>query len=101
MIPVNHARGETLLEIDGAPVRLCLTLGALAELEGAFGVRGFSALAARIAQPSATDLLVLIAALSGGGGAGLSVEQLARAQIAPQDAARAIGEAFSRALGDG
>ena len=37
----NPARGETILEIDGVPHTLCLTLGALAEIEALFesGVR--------------------------------------------------------------
>ncbi|MCG8442231.1 MAG: gene transfer agent family protein, partial [Caulobacterales bacterium] len=38
MTLVNAPRGETSLVIDGRPRRLCLTLGALAEIETALGV---------------------------------------------------------------
>ncbi|MEN9874686.1 MAG: hypothetical protein RL186_1583, partial [Pseudomonadota bacterium] len=34
----NGARGESVLHVDGRPLILCLTLGALARLETAFGV---------------------------------------------------------------
>ena len=36
-ISINGARGEIKVMIDGSPYRLCLTLGALAEIETALG----------------------------------------------------------------
>lgn len=98
MALVNQARGEVALTVDGRPIRLCLTLGALAELEAAFGSDGLGALAARLAAPRAGDLLVLLAALSQGGGTPFSLEQLGRAQIDPVEAATAIASAFDRAF---
>jgi hypothetical protein len=97
---VNAARGEVLLTIDGAPRRLCLTLGALAELEAAFDALSLSALAERLGQLTANDLIVVLAALTAGGGEAVSAAGLAKASIDPAAAARAVSQAFERALGD-
>ena len=79
----NRRRGEIAAEFDGAPRLLCLTLGALAELEDAFGVANLSELAARFeAGLSADDIIrILGAGLRGAGNrvsdedvAGMSVE---------------------------
>ena len=43
----NRHRGEIEARLDGRPYRLCLTLGALAELEAAFGDEDMLALATR------------------------------------------------------
>jgi len=61
---VNHRRGEIEACLDGRRYRLCLTLGALAELEAAFGSQDMLALAERFASGrlSARDALRIIAA---------------------------------------
>lgn len=97
---VNAARGEVLLMIDGAPRRLCVTLGALAELEAAFDAPNLTALAERLGHLGPSELLVVIAALSGGGGEGVTPQDLARADIDPRAAAQAVAAAFARAFGD-
>jgi hypothetical protein len=99
MTLLNAARGEVALTIDGSPVRLCLTLGALAELEAAFGGADLGALAQRLAAPRAQDLLVLLAALAKGGGTPLTPTQVAGARIDPVEAATAIAAAFDQAFG--
>ncbi|MBI1186914.1 MAG: gene transfer agent family protein [Alphaproteobacteria bacterium] len=96
----NQARGETALEINGRQHRLCLTLGALAELEAAFDAHGFNDLAEKLAHLSASDMLVVLAALTGGGGEAVTTGDLARAQIDPRAAAQAVAEAFRNALTD-
>ncbi len=66
----NRHRGEIEAVIDGAPVRLCLTLGALAELEHAFGVEDMLSLAQRFGSGriAARDAIrVLGAGLRSGG----------------------------------
>jgi hypothetical protein len=66
----NSRRGEVALTLGGQRYTLCLTLGALAELEHAFGVEDLSALAGRFGSGRLTsrDLLtILVAALRGGG----------------------------------
>ncbi|HYD45229.1 MAG TPA: GTA-gp10 family protein, partial [Phenylobacterium sp.] len=50
---INAVRGEVRALLGGAPRTLCLTLGALAELESAFGVDGLPALAERLRRLSA------------------------------------------------
>lgn len=96
----NAARGEVLLDIDGAPRRLCVTLGALAELEAAFEASSFAELGERLAQLTANDLIVVIAALCAGGGAPMSAAEIACAQVDPRAAAQAVAAAF-RAAFDG
>src|SRR4051812_41170138 len=68
----NLHRGEIEAEIGGVKRRLVLTLGALAELEAAFGAEDLTALAERFGsgRPSARDLVRIIGAgLRGAGGA--------------------------------
>jgi len=68
MLPPNTARGEVVVTVAGAPRRLCLTLGALARIEGALGLSDWSQLPDRIATLSAGDLTAVLAALLDGGG---------------------------------
>lgn len=96
----NAARGEVLIEIDGAPRKLCVTLGALAELEAALAVASLHELGARLGSLTANDLLVVLAALTAGGGEAMSGAELARANIAPRAAAEAVAAAFQRAFAD-
>lgn len=98
--PHNRARGEVLLAVDGRDMRLCLTLGALAELEVAFDVVSFSELAERLAHLTAADLIVVLAALAKGGGEARSTAELASAHIDLKAAAAAVAEAFRLALDD-
>jgi hypothetical protein len=66
----NTHRGEIEAEIGGRPRRLVLTLGALAELEAAFGADDLIALAERFGtgRLKARDLTRIIAAGLRGGG---------------------------------
>lgn len=96
----NKARGEVSLCIDGRPHRLCVTLGALAELEAAFDVVSLEALGERLAQLSPVDLITVVSALATGGGEPLNTAQIAAAKIDPREAARAVAEAFRFAFND-
>lgn len=96
--PYNRARGEVTLRIGDVDRRLCVTLGALAELEAAFDVDAFTGLGERLAQLTAADLLVVLAALVSGGGEMTSTRELAAAQIDPRAAASAVAEAFRLAF---
>ena len=60
----NPVRGEVSVSLGGVDVRLCVTLGALAALEGHFGVAGFEALGERLKSLSAIDLMVVLRALA-------------------------------------
>ena len=60
----NRRRGEVAAELDGRVRKLCLTLGALAELEAAYAADDLGALVARFSRGSlsALDLMRIIAA---------------------------------------
>ena len=75
----NRRRGEVALELGGERYTLCLTLGALAELEHAFAVEDLSALGERFASGrlSARDLVTMLAVALRGGGHALSDAQVA------------------------
>lgn len=75
----NRHRGEIQAELDGKPHVLCLTLGALAELEAAFGAEDLSALAARFGEGrlSARDAIRVIGAGLRGAGATIDDHQVA------------------------
>ena len=67
---VNRRRGEVAAQLDGRDYRLCLTLGALAELEDAFASSDLGALVKRFSSGrlSATDMVRIIGAGLRGGG---------------------------------
>ncbi len=93
----NGVRGEVSVLMAGAERRLCLTLGALAEIETELGCEGVVGLAERMRALSARDLqTVLGALLRGGGETDLAVE-LSRAPIDPREAAEAVARAFAAA----
>ncbi|MEM8920726.1 MAG: GTA-gp10 family protein [Pseudomonadota bacterium] len=94
---LNAARGEVSLDVDGVPRRLCLTLGALAEMETALGCEDLSALQGRLASASARDLVLVLAALLRGGGEAETAARIAVASVELGDAARAVSEVFRRA----
>lgn len=60
----NARRGEIAAEFDGKPYRLCLTLGALAELETAFAADDLTDLVERFSSGklSAQDMIRIIGA---------------------------------------
>lgn len=89
----NPARGEVTLEAGGETHTLCLTLGALAEIEAGLGVSGFAAMAERLKTLSVADLALVLAALLRGGGAVVDVSA-----IDPVRAVRAVADCFERAL---
>lgn len=76
----NARRGEISAVLDGKPFRLCLTLGALAELEAAFQDADMLALATRFetGRISARDACRIIAAGLRGGGNDVSDADVAR-----------------------
>ena len=79
----NLHRGEIEAEIGGATRRLVLTLGALAELEAAFGVEDLVALAERFGtgRLKARDLVRVIGAGLRGAGEAISDDEVARLNV--------------------
>ena len=93
----NGARGEVVATLAGAERRLCLTLGALAEMETALGCEGLAGLAERMRALSARDLTVVLAALLRGGGEAALADELTDAPVDPCEAAEAVAQAFAAA----
>ncbi|MEA2835144.1 MAG: hypothetical protein QOG66_3346 [Methylobacteriaceae bacterium] len=79
----NPRRGEISAEFDGRSHTLCLTLGALAELEQKFGAGGLVELASRFesGKLSAGDLIAVIACGLRGGGATYSNDEVATFKV--------------------
>ena len=79
----NLHRGEIDAEIGGARRRLVLTLGALAELEDAFGAEDLVALTERFAtgRLKARDLVRIIAAGLRGAGQAVSDDEVAAMEV--------------------
>ena len=75
----NKRRGEAALQLGDRRYTLCLTLGALAELEAAFDVQDLMALAERFGSGrlSSRDLIILLAVSLRGGGHDLSDAEVA------------------------
>jgi hypothetical protein len=100
----NRHRGEIEAEIGGARRRLVLTLGALAELEAAFGADDLVALAERFGggRLTARDLVRIIGAGLRGAGADVSDEEVA-AMTTPEGAAgfvRIAADLLTATFGD-
>lgn len=80
---INPHRGEISADLGGKTYRLCLTLGALAELEHALGAADLMALAERFecGRLSAREAICIIGAGLRGGGAEMSNDEVARQEI--------------------
>ncbi|MCC5977072.1 MAG: gene transfer agent family protein [Salinarimonas sp.] len=76
---VNRRRGETELVLGERRYRLCLTLGALAELEAAFGLDDLASLAERFntGRLAAQDVITILGCALRGGGHDLSEAEVA------------------------
>lgn len=79
---INRHRGEISARLDGKDWTLCLTLGALAELEATFVVDDIATLAERFStgRLSSGDMLNLIAAGLRGAGHTLSNDEVSAMQ---------------------
>ena len=91
---VNAARGEVALMIDGERHVLCLTLGALAQIEALFA----GEVETRLKTLGARDLIAVLLALLHGGGHSISEAELRASRLDLNDAARAVAACFEAAL---
>jgi hypothetical protein len=94
----NDYRGEIEAELDGRSWRLCLTLGALAELEQAFGDTDILAIAERFEKGriSAGDAIRIIGA--GLRGAGHDIANAEVGRLAAPDGAVTYVDIVARLL---
>ncbi len=79
----NRHRGEIDARFDGTTYQLCLTLGALAELESAFGDADMLALAQRFenGRLKSVDAVRIIGAGLRGGGHKISDDEVAQLKV--------------------
>jgi len=93
----NRRRGEVAAAIDGRPRTLVLTLGALAELEAAFGADDLLALAERFStgRLAARDVIRIVGAGLRGAGEAVTDDEVAAMRI---DGAAAGFAALAAAL---
>lgn len=100
----NTYRGEIDAEIGGARRRLVLTLGALAELEDAFGAEDLVALTERFAtgRLKARDLARIIGAGLRGAGEAVSDQEVAAMAVdgGAQGYVRIAAELIAATFGD-
>jgi len=89
-----HPRGDVRLTINGEEKNLRLTLGALAEIEERLGGGSLELLQERLKTPRVTDIILILHALLGGGGAALTLEALKASDVNLNEAAAAIAKAF-------
>ncbi|MBN4046382.1 gene transfer agent family protein [bacterium AH-315-P15] len=94
---VNAARGEVALELGGRAYCLCLTMGALAEIETALGAKDLNDMDARLKAVRAEDLVQILHALMKGGGESLSLEETRALPLNVMATTAAIGQAFQAA----
>jgi hypothetical protein len=90
---LNGVRGDVSAVIDGRKRKLCVTFGALAEIETELGVGDMADLTARLRRLSAQDLWVVISALlRGAGESDVALVDHAEANVA--ELASAVAAAF-------
>ncbi len=94
---VNSARGEVALELDGRRYCLCLTLGALAEIETALGAASLNDLDVKLQSLSTTQLTEIVFALMRGGGEDITLDDLANLPLNMGDLSAAVAKAFAAA----
>jgi hypothetical protein len=92
---INRRRGEVPLRLDGEEFRLCLTLGALAEIESGLGLADLRELDARLARPSIEDIIVILTALMRGGGHDIEIAAVRARSPDLRAVGKAIADAFS------
>ena len=101
---VNRRRGEVPLTLAGERYTLCLTLGALAELEDALQADSLAGLAERFStgRLAARDCLALLGASLRGGGHDLDDDAVASLPIAGdfQAVTEALGAVLAAAFGE-
>ena len=93
---INEKRGEVAIEIDGKTHKLCLTLGALAEMETAFAAQNLDELGDKMGRLGTHDIIIVLLILLKGGGEIWDIDELKTANITPQIAAQKIAECFEK-----
>lgn len=91
----NKHRGEFAFTVGDETYALCLTLGALAEIETALGVDDLQQMAKRLRKPGAKHVIAILAALMRGGGHDIKDEDVSKMPIPMDEAMNALGAAMA------
>lgn len=92
----NKARGSVSAVIDGQTYNLCLTLGALAEIEDGLGISDLEELGPAMQKMSGRKIIVLLTALLRGGGHEIDAEDVAKMRLSSE-----IGQTLVKAINAG
>ena len=95
----NKARGEVEVEAGGRPLKLRLTLGALAEIEDGLSLDDLSQVEARLKKLRAADLAIVAAALMRGGGHDIAAADVMRLPLDLPVLVEAVRAAFAAGSG--
>lgn len=106
----NKVRGEVILKADSKSFVLCLSLGALAEIEATLGVKDLSEIGALMSKPNATQIAQLVVALIHGGASDetearrkqyeVTIEEVMKLPINVKSLTRKLTEAFNSSMDD-
>ena len=96
---INGARGEIQVDVDGRSYTLCLTLGALAEIETALACVSLSDLDGRMKSLSVKELFGVLGAMLQATDV-VKVDDLVQSGWTTALAVRAVTKAFHAALDD-
>ena len=97
---MNTLRGEVALMLGDETYTLCLTLGALAQIETLLGCKSLDELQLRFRQLSSAELIAILKILLIAGGS--DPKQITAAwleSIPPNLASQSVADAFDAALG--
>ena len=94
----NRVRGEVAATVCGRALTLCLTLGALAEIESALAATGMAEIGARLQAMRASELAAVLGALARGGGQSVTDAEVLTWPADIAGAIAAITAAFRAAL---
>lgn len=91
----NKVRGEVEVEVMGQPVRLLLTLGAVAEIEDAFDMP-LSRVGLRMAEGfRVRDFMIVFRAMAEAGGTPITADEM---KTWPIDAMQSVSSSVTKAL---
>lgn len=99
----NKQRGEIEFEVNGEKYKLCLTLGALAEIEESLGIDDITKIQDRFTSPKVSDLnKIILALLHGGGHEEMTLKDFMRWPLNVQQLTKVIGDVITASgLGEG
>jgi hypothetical protein len=96
---VNSARGEVSLRVGQTEYRLCLTLGALAEIEDKLEIDDITKISEVFAKPKVRHLIaVLLALIHGGGNQDVTERDLYAMELDLSGLQKTIEQVFKRSL---